>query len=91
MKPVAIVHYARTEGAGYFATFLDAHSIPWRMFALAQGQQLPEVADPFSALYLLGDPMSVNDPLLWINESCTLIRGFVSANLPVIGHYLGGN
>lgn len=38
----------------------------------------------------MGGPMSVNDPLPWIPEACELIRGAVAADLPVIGHCLGG-
>jgi GMP synthase-like glutamine amidotransferase len=34
--------------------------------------------------------MSVNDPLPWIAQSCALIRAAVAADLPVLGHCLGG-
>lgn len=38
----------------------------------------------------MGGPMSVNDPLPWIAASCALIRAAVDADLPVLGHCLGG-
>lgn len=38
----------------------------------------------------MGGPMSVNDPLPWIDESCALIRDAVAHDVPVIGHCLGG-
>lgn len=38
----------------------------------------------------MGGPMSVNDPLPWIDQVCALIRNAVSMNIPVIGHCLGG-
>jgi len=38
----------------------------------------------------MGGPMSVNDPLPWIEKTCQLIRSAVAADIPVIGHCLGG-
>lgn len=90
MKPVAIFRHARTEGPGHFATFLDAHRIPWEIVAIDEAQAIP--ADPavFGGLAFMGGPMSVNDPLPWIAPSLALIRRAVDADIPVIGHCLGG-
>ncbi len=38
----------------------------------------------------MGGPMSVNDPLPWIEPVCALIRDAAARNVPVIGHCLGG-
>ncbi len=38
----------------------------------------------------MGGPMSVNDPLPWIELMCALIRDAASKDIPVIGHCLGG-
>lgn len=38
----------------------------------------------------MGGPMSVNDPLPWIDSVCTLIRDAAGKNVPIIGHCLGG-
>ena len=38
----------------------------------------------------MGGPMSVNDPLPWIEPVCSLIRDAVARDTPVIGHCLGG-
>ena len=38
----------------------------------------------------MGGPMSVNDPLPWVDEECALIRLAVDQDIPVIGHCLGG-
>ena len=48
------------------------------------------MVDGFSGLCFMGGPMSVNDPLPWIEPVCTLIREAVAKNVPVIGHCLGG-
>ncbi|MBI4988098.1 MAG: type 1 glutamine amidotransferase [Rhodocyclales bacterium] len=90
MKPIAIFRHFHTEGPGYFATFLDRHSIPWRLVRIDAGEAVPSGIDGFSGLVFMGGPMSVNDPLPWVAQSCELIRAAVAADLPVLGHCLGG-
>jgi GMP synthase-like glutamine amidotransferase len=90
MKPVAIFRHYHSEGPGYFATFLDRHSIPWRLVRIDENEAMPAGIDAFSGLVFMGGPMSVNDPLPWIEQSCALIRAAVTAGLPVLGHCLGG-
>ena len=90
MKPVAIVRHTKTEGPGYFATFLELRSIPWTLIAIDRGDVVPGSVDAFSGLGLMGGPMSVNDPLPWIADECALIGDAVGKNIPVIGHCLGG-
>jgi GMP synthase-like glutamine amidotransferase len=90
MKPVAIFRHLNTEGPGYFATFLDCHSIPWQLICIDRGDAVPHGLAAFSGLAFMGGPMSVNDPLPWIEQECALIRAAVAAELPVLGHCLGG-
>ena len=90
MKPVAILRHARIEGPGYFATYLDERSIPWRVIALDAGEALPRDVGVFSGLALMGGPMSVHDALPWIAPELELIRDAVRKDVPVIGHCLGG-
>lgn len=90
MKPVAIFRHSPTEGPGYFAIFLEGHGIPWRLIAIDEGDSVPATADDYSGLCFMGGPMSVNDPLPWIEPVCSLIRDAAEKNLPVIGHCLGG-
>lgn len=90
MKPVAIFRHTAAEGAGYFATFLAAHSIPSTLIAVDRGDPLPASAEPFAGLCFMGGPMSVNDPLPWIAEECALIRDAAARGVPVLGHCLGG-
>jgi GMP synthase-like glutamine amidotransferase len=42
------------------------------------------------AVAVMGGPMSVNDPLPWIPPVLDFIRGAMDADVPVIGHCLGG-
>lgn len=90
MKPIAVFRHSPTEGAGYFATFLERHSLPWTLFTIDAGVLPPPTADDFSGLCFLGGPMSVNDELSWIAPTLSLIRDADSRNVPVIGHCLGG-
>lgn len=90
MKPVAIFRHAPSEGPGYFATFLDSHGIPWQLFRVDAGDALPADAGQFSGLVFMGGPMSVNDDLPWMPPSLELIRQAVQADIPVLGHCLGG-
>lgn len=90
MKPVAIFRHSPTEGPGYFATYLDAHGIPWRLIKLDEGEPVPQTMEDFSGLCFMGGPMSVNDDLPWIPPVLELIRRAVREDVPVIGHCLGG-
>ena len=90
MKPVAIFRHAPSEGPGYFATFLDSHGIPCQLFRIDAGDALPTDPGQFSGLVFMGGPMSVNDDLPWLPHSLALIRQAVRADIPVLGHCLGG-
>jgi GMP synthase-like glutamine amidotransferase len=90
MRPVAIFRHSPTEGPGYLATFLDRHRVPWRLVAVDQGEPVPTELPEFSGLVFMGGPMSVNDALPWIPPELDLIRRAVAADVPVLGHCLGG-
>jgi GMP synthase-like glutamine amidotransferase len=89
MKPVVICRYAPTEGPGYFASYLSARQVTWRIVKLDEGEPLPRAAE-IAGLAMMGGPMSVNDDLPWIAPMLTLIRESVEADISVIGHCLGG-
>ncbi|MEO7560452.1 MAG: type 1 glutamine amidotransferase [Nitrosospira sp.] len=90
MKPVAIFRQFPTEGPGYLTTFLDSHSIPWRLVKIDANETLPVSASHFSGLVFMGGPMSANDDLPWIAPVLALIRQAVANDIPVLGHCLGG-
>ena len=90
MKPIAIFRHSPGEGPGYFATFLDRHSLPWTLIKVDDGVSPPPTPDDFSGLCFMGGPMSVNDPLPWIPKTLDLIRQADGKGIPVIGHCLGG-
>ena len=90
MHPVLIFRHSPTEGPGYFATFLDRHHIPWQLVRIDAGDAIPQTLNGVSGVCLMGGPMSVNDDLPWIPPVLSLIRQAVAADIPVIGHCLGG-
>jgi GMP synthase-like glutamine amidotransferase len=89
MKPVAIFRHSPTEGPGYFATYLEAHSLPWQLVKIDAGEAPPASAGEYAGLAFMGGPMSVNDDLPWIAGVLKLIRSAVDAQVPVLGHCLG--
>jgi GMP synthase-like glutamine amidotransferase len=90
MKPVAIFRHSSTEGPGYFAIFLDSRRIPWTIVKVDAGEAVPADPGDFSGLAFMGGPMSVNDELPWIPRVLALVNKAVDADIPVLGHCLGG-
>ena len=90
MKPVAIFRTSRSEGPGYFASYLERRSIPWKLIAIDEGGGVPRDPRRFSGLVFMGGPMSVNDDLPWIIPALELVREAVRKDVPVLGHCLGG-
>lgn len=90
MKPIAIFRHTPTEGAGYFAEFLNERTLPWQLICIDAGEAVPSDACQFSGLVFMGGPMSVNDDLPWIAPVLALIRDAVARDIPVLGHCLGG-
>lgn len=90
MKPVAIFRHSSTENAGYLALFLTQHAIPWKMIHVDLGEAVPEDASAFSGLVFMGGTMSVNDDLPWIPKMLALILDAYAADIPMLGHCLGG-
>jgi GMP synthase-like glutamine amidotransferase len=89
-KPVAIFRHVDCEGPGYLEHILESQQIPFNIIAVDEGDAVPEGIDAFSGLVFMGGSMSVNDDLDWITRELQLIRRAVDANLPVLGHCLGG-
>lgn len=90
MTRVAILRFSADDGPGYFASFLDRHSIPWQLYKLDEGEPPPTRLDPFGGFVFMGGPMSANDDLPWIPPVLSLIRNAIAHDLPCIGHCLGG-
>jgi GMP synthase-like glutamine amidotransferase len=90
MLPIAIFRHTPSEGPGHFARFLASRAIPWQLIEIDAGERVPDSPAGFSGLAFMGGPMSVNDELPWIEPTLNLIRQAVAADIPVLGHCLGG-
>jgi GMP synthase-like glutamine amidotransferase len=90
MKPVAIFRFSPTEGPGHFGDWLDAQYIAWKVIALDRDEAIPADPRAFAGIGLMGGPMSANDDLPWNAPLLGLLRSAVDADVPVIGHCLGG-
>ena len=90
MKPIAIFRFYKIEGPGYLGSFLDSHSIPWKLFKIDDGANFPSSPENFSGLVFMGGTMSANDDLPSISSALVLIRQAIRDNIPVLGHCLGG-
>jgi GMP synthase-like glutamine amidotransferase len=90
MKPVAILRFSPDDGPGYFASFLERHSIPWTLFRIDAGERVPSDLDAFSGFVFMGGPMSANDALPWIAPTIELMRRALRDHRPCLGHCLGG-
>jgi GMP synthase-like glutamine amidotransferase len=90
MRDVAILRFFPTEGPGYFADWLDARGMAWRLVPLDEGAAVPADPGAFAGIALMGGPMGVNDALPWGPAVDSLLRAAVAADVPVIGHCLGG-
>ncbi|HVQ61953.1 MAG TPA: type 1 glutamine amidotransferase [Burkholderiales bacterium] len=64
--------------------------MPWRLVKVDAGEPVPASPREFSGLAFMGGPMSVNDDLPWIRDVLALINSATDADIPVLGHCLGG-
>lgn len=90
MRPVAIFRHVGHEGPGRLGDFLDSRGIDRQLIAVDRGDAIPDTPGDYAGLVFMGGPMSVNDDLGWIPRSLELIRRAVAADIPVLGHCLGG-
>lgn len=90
MKPVIIFRFLGREGPGYLGDFLDEQKIPWRMVKVDEGEPISASILVYSGVVLMGGPMSVNDDLPWIAPLLERIREAKAADIPLLGHCLGG-
>jgi GMP synthase-like glutamine amidotransferase len=90
VRPVAIFRFSPTEGPGHFGDWLDAQGLPQRLIALDEGETVPADPRAFSGIAMMGGPMSANDALPWNAPLLELLRSAVAADVPVLGHCLGG-
>jgi GMP synthase-like glutamine amidotransferase len=89
MRPIAVFCFSPTERPAYFADWLDANGLLWRLYQLDAGEPVPKDPRDFAGIGLMGGQVSANDPLVWRSSLLRFLRGALDYDVPVIGHCLG--
>ena len=90
MKPVLILQNLSYDGPAYLGHWLEREGLPYEVFDSERGEAYPQHIDPYCALAVLGGEMSATDPTPSLRQAEALLLQALSANLPVLGHCLGG-
>lgn len=90
MIRVLVLQNLTLDGPGYLGTWLAQRGVPFDVFNTEAGQDYPQRIDGYGALALLGGEMSANDDLPSLRQAERLILQAIDADIPVIGHCLGG-
>jgi len=89
-KPALILQHLDADGPAYLATWLQREGLPFEVFNTQAGQRFPDDIGGYGALAVLGGEMSANDPLPSLRDAERLILEAMDADIPVLGHCLGG-
>jgi len=87
---ILIIRHVAHEGPGYLADVLQANNLKYQLVRVDAGEPIPTSVAAYGGIVFMGGPMSVNDPLPWIDDAVHLIRSALAADVPVLGHCLGG-
>ena len=89
MKPIRIFQHLDCEGPAHLQTILETRDIPFEIVHIDQGDAVLSDLDKTAGLIFMGGPMSVNDPLDWIDAEVKLIQSAMKQHIPVLGICLG--
>lgn len=90
MTDILILTHADFCPPGHLASLLDAEQRAFTVLRVDQGELQGYDLDRPKAVAVMGGPMSVNDPLPWIEAEIEALRHFIGRDIPIIGHCLGG-
>jgi GMP synthase-like glutamine amidotransferase len=78
------------DEVGYIADCLNRQGIQYTIVRGFSGEAIPSLRDDMLGLVFMGGTMSANDGIPWIDQEVSLIEKALRANLPLLGHCLGG-
>jgi GMP synthase-like glutamine amidotransferase len=85
---VLIVKNNRHEGPGLIRTVLEEREILYDTVELDSGNKIPDIS-PYSAIFVLGGPDSVNNPTSKVKSEIIAVREILMAGIPYFGVCLG--
>ena len=89
MAQVLVFQQVPWEGPGLIGSVLEQSGIGVTILHPADTDRAESVYEASDALVLMGGPMSVNDPLPWLDTEVRLIRRALAEGKPVLGVCLG--
>lgn len=90
MDPVLILQFMADDAPAYLGTWLHRQGIDADLRLAEQQPGFPERIEGYRALALLGGSISANDDLGYLRSAQSLIAQALRADVPVLGHCLGG-
>src|SRR5215475_8577507 len=88
MRKILSVQNISCETLGTFKEFFRSEGYKIKTVQ-APSDHLPEDLEEYSAVVILGGPMSVYERLAYLEEEQSLIRNAISKNIPLLGVCLG--
>ncbi|MEX6503329.1 type 1 glutamine amidotransferase [Pseudomonas zhanjiangensis] len=90
MSDILILTHIDYCPPGYLGRVLDHAQRDFTVLRVDLGELDGFDLDRPKAVAIMGGPMSVNDPLPWLNTEVAALRHFIRRDIPMIGHCLGG-
>jgi GMP synthase (glutamine-hydrolysing) len=87
---VLILQFMSDDGPGFLGRWLREQGVAADVFDAQRGALFPEQIKSYRALAVLGGAMSANDDLACLRHAERLILEAMRAEVPVLGHCLGG-
>jgi len=90
MRALVLQHVA-VEGPGTFTSYLDARGWTLEIAVLYEGARLPEDAQGYQAVIVMGGPMGVYDETEYpfLSDEHQFLRRVIAQGVPVLGICLG--
>ena len=89
-REVLVFLHMDDKNSGYIGDYFQRQKIPFRIIRSYADEAVPRLDGSIAGLVFMGGVMSANDDISWIKQEIDLIRAAVQANIPVLGHCLGG-